>query len=215
MKIDIKEIINFKLLFFLLSFSFVYLAFKLDSFYFRIVSLFFFLFFYYKYSIKDNKNGFLKSYFTNWSMFFIITIFSLSYVILIYNNKIGIFIMMFLLVVFGILTLIVSILNLYKEKNKFHFIILYIITMVVIVYFFAFFYANLSVIDGNNLVNRNKEVTSSIDFIYYSGVVFYSVGFGDILPVGNFMKILTLIEAGLNFFLHVIVIGWVLNKLKN
>ena len=57
------------------------------------------------------------------------------------------------------------------------------------------------------MTNLN-ESQSLLDYLYFSGVTFFTLGFGDIAPTGTVGRALAVFEAGLGFGVLAVVIGY-------
>lgn len=78
-----------------------------------------------------------------------------------------------------------------------------------------------------NCVNRFLEPSSGpvfstsahelhiLDFLYYSGVVMTTLGFGDIIPVHILAKLLSIFQAAIGQILLVLSIGSVISRMQN
>jgi len=57
-------------------------------------------------------------------------------------------------------------------------------------------------------LNIPAEAASFNTYLYMSGVVFFTLGFGDVTPVGGVGRMLTVLQAGMGFGVLAIVIGY-------
>ncbi|HQR07727.1 MAG TPA: potassium channel family protein [Gemmatales bacterium] len=56
-------------------------------------------------------------------------------------------------------------------------------------------------------ISKTEEVTFST-FIYFSGTTFFTLGYGDLVPVGAWGRALSVLEAGIGFGFLALVIGY-------
>jgi hypothetical protein len=61
---------------------------------------------------------------------------------------------------------------------------------------------------GGGLRSRVSGVDDYIDAVYFAGVGFLTVGFGDILPTGDLARLLVLVEAFMGLVTMALVIGY-------
>jgi hypothetical protein len=204
-----------KFLFFVLVFFFVILIWSLENFFLKGASICVLIFLYYRFIKHDKKNDFkFKEYFSFKGLAYVVLYAIVLYTIYGFSTKFAILFFIMSIAVFGLVVVVHSIIKLYRSYSESNFVFLYILSVFLIIIFFGFLYNFLSGIDGNSLIVNDNGIADSFDFIYYSGIVFYSVGFGEIVPVGIYMRVLTIIESGINMFLHSIVIGWVISNVS-
>lgn len=95
------------------------------------------------------------------------------------------------------------------------------ITINIIVFFciiFVFFniITNADIVDSNNnsIFDPNNPDFNSSNGYFYSATVYYSIVFGDMMPVG-YSRIITLIECFFSSAIHIILLGLVISTIKN
>ena len=91
----------------------------------------------------------------------------------------------------------------YRRRRRVLMLILIIlIAHTVEIWLFAMGYAvSLELFDGGELAGI--EMISNVDYVYYSAVVFTTVGFGDVIPLGP-IRFMTGVEA----LLGLVLITW-------
>lgn len=69
---------------------------------------------------------------------------------------------------------------------------------------------------GNVLKRFDGDELGRYDPLYFSSVTFYTLGYGDVYPKGDIIKLASQIEVMIGSIIHVIIIGWVITtNLKN
>ncbi|WP_415874481.1 potassium channel family protein [Clostridium sp.] len=105
-------------------------------------------------------------------------------------------------------------------NNRFLFFIASItisISIVIFAYGFLYYIINnlppniISDLNGNFMDDGRKK--SFVDCIYFSGVTFFTVGYGDMIPKGVFLCILVLLEMVTSYILSIISIPILLSIL--
>ncbi|KYH29846.1 MULTISPECIES: potassium channel family protein [Clostridium] len=105
-------------------------------------------------------------------------------------------------------------------NNRFLFFIASItisISIVIFAYGFLYYIINnlppdiISDLNGNFMDDGGKK--SFVDCIYFSGVTFFTVGYGDMIPKGVFLCILVLLEMVTSYILSIISIPILLSIL--
>jgi hypothetical protein len=110
-----------------------------------------------------------------------------------------------------------------NQKSLWKILSAYIISIIGIILLFAMFY-KISFVTGtgyltysqcgdhfilDNLLNDSQAVTSNFGNIYFSAITFFSVGYGDICPMGV-AKFLAIINTWLGHAYSVIILGMAL-----
>lgn len=100
------------------------------------------------------------------------------------------------------------------KKNNILFVVFsYIFFVFALIFFFSTLFALLQT-DTSKLVfsETNSSVTRLEDFLYFSASNFYSSTYGDILPLGDRMRLIALIQLLCSSLVHVIVISRLVPK---
>jgi potassium channel LctB len=115
-----------------------------------------------------------------------------------------------------------SIEHLKEPKSLFHLIGAYVLLILVIIFISSILYnfvdlSHLGYIQyGNCNDNFNPSLidnspTISTDFFYFSAVTFFTVGYGDICPMG-FARVISIIVAFMGHIVSVILVAVILNN---
>ena len=86
-----------------------------------------------------------------------------------------------------------------------------------IIAIFSFMYTMIGPFfkNGDTLKRADKDKIGQYDPLYFSSVTFYTLGYGDVYPQGNIIKLASQIEVIIVSIIHVILISWVIsNNLK-
>lgn len=95
--------------------------------------------------------------------------------------------------------------------------IILIVTLIVCVYGFIYYIINnlppslISDLDGNYMDDGRRK--GFIECVYFSGVTFFTVGYGDMVPKGVFFSVIVLLEMMTSFLLSIISIPTLLSIL--
>ena len=99
-----------------------------------------------------------------------------------------------------------------KKNNKI--IIKYIVFITILIIFFGYVFAYLSGFDKTE--DPNKPNLDSFDYIYYSGMNFYTGNYGTIHPTQTMLiRIASLIEVIFSFIIHGIVLSQIMSKTES
>lgn len=69
-------------------------------------------------------------------------------------------------------------------------------------------FAALHWADGSRLVSASGDAAQLVDDLYMSGTTFFTLGLGDVHPVGSVARLLTVAEAGMGFGFLALVIAY-------
>lgn len=132
-----------------------------------------------------------------------------------YEIKIAIISVIILVVLMMALPIISNMHNLINSKNLFGLAINYLFFSIGIIILFSLFFAITNGLPESGIVyNSATPVNKTIDFIYYSAQVYHSTTFGDITPLG-YSRLISFIELLISFIVHIIIIGYVINRIVN
>lgn len=138
----------------------------------------------------------------------------------------------FILAVATIFILPISIFIAYKNflesrDLKYIFLTYFTLTFLVISFFgFAYNTADLltktkliltpeDVIKGNFLKNSQGLIEGHpADYLYFSSVTYFTLGYGDLYPVGNLMRFLSQLEVFIGFIINIFSAGTVISNLN-
>lgn len=119
---------------------------------------------------------------------------------------------------FNISLCILIFFNLLEEKQKdiTHLIGNYFfLTISIILCYGIFYYIDEKIIEQNALKNVwNKTLDIEREVFYFSGVTYFTIGYGDIIPVKPYAQVAALSEAFLGAIINLIVIGMALKKIR-
>lgn len=59
-----------------------------------------------------------------------------------------------------------------------------------------------------------KPVATTFDYFYFSVVTFTTLGYGDVLPVGSFGKVLACLEVVSGFVMFGILLSFLINRFE-
>ncbi len=92
-------------------------------------------------------------------------------------------------------------------------IILYLALAINIIITFTFIYSVAIPFDGNHIINTqtNTNVTDLENLSFYSGTIFYSSNFGNIIPQG-ISRWITLFECFISYIVHIILLGIIISS---
>jgi len=95
-------------------------------------------------------------------------------------------------------------------------IILYLALAINIIITFTFFYNVAIPFEGNEIIDTqsNANVTDLESLSFYSGTVFYSSTFGNMLPNG-ISRWITLFECFISYIVHIILLGIIISSFFN
>lgn len=84
-----------------------------------------------------------------------------------------------------------------------------------IILFFSFLFSIAGLYAGNEVIDiaNNVTVTGTRNLYYYSGTVFYSSTFGDMVPAG-FSRWIVLSECFVSYIVHIILLGIIINSFR-
>lgn len=69
------------------------------------------------------------------------------------------------------------------------------------------------IINGNFLKNSQGLIEGKpADYLYFSSVTYFTLGYGDLYPVGNLMRILSQLEVFIGFIINIFVAGTVISN---
>ncbi len=154
----------------------------------------------------------------NWILFGVLILFSLAYLFASFQDYDIARIMMLLLIALVLISATSSyIVHLWKIKDSNMknpimklslIIILYLTLSFTMIYTISFFFLVAGLFPGNGVVftqNGNK-VTELNDMAFFSGTVYYSSIFGNMIPVG-FSRWISLFTYALSSIIHIIILG--------
>ncbi|KXZ39414.1 Ion channel [Alkalithermobacter thermoalcaliphilus JW-YL-7 = DSM 7308] len=116
--------------------------------------------------------------------------------------------------------LVYNVEKIFYKGNIFLILFLYLIIIIITIYSFAKVYEYITLYEDGQLLqyttsisqNYTKgKVTEVSDCIYFSSLTFYTVGYGDIVPVGYHLKFIVQLEVFIGNLLNVVLIGLILN----
>ena len=113
----------------------------------------------------------------------------------------------FMLILYGYFTFFEAM----KTRKYFVMIVSYLVFMLTITLFFAFFYI-LAPLMGQGCLSYGGECNTSVsiyplDNFYFSAITLSTLGYGDIHPEGAIFKIISIIEVFIGLGINIVVIG--------
>src|SRR3989344_6176904 len=116
--------------------------------------------------------------------------------------------------------------NFLESKDlKYIFLTYFTLTFLIISFFgFAYNTADLltktkpiltpnDVINGNFLKNSEGLIDGKpADYLYFSSVTYFTLGYGDLYPVGNLMRFLSQLEVFIGFIINIFAAGTVISN---
>lgn len=92
--------------------------------------------------------------------------------------------------------------------------LLYVVIVVITILVFAQIYNNLIAHSSNQLVYFSSgEKVSEWDALYFSSVTFFTIGYGDVVPKGNLLKLFVQLEMIVGHLINVFYAATLLNFL--
>jgi hypothetical protein len=182
----------------------------------NIISIFAIVLFQFFYNIKVGYKDFFSKL-INWSIFFITFLFSIFYIAVTVNEpNVAFSMVIFALVIFFILPSIIHFRNVWKSESFYEIIIWYPLLSFSLILLFGFIFLISGIFSGNEIkwAINNSKLDNLWDFVWFSGSVFYSNTFGDIIPFG-YSRAIALLEVAVSFFLHVIILGYIISRFSN
>ncbi len=164
------------------------------------------------YLLKKAENKAFKVF--SWIYLFIFSFFLIIYV----SMKVGemeITIIAILIIFIGIVlgTPFLYLSSLIKSKKVGGIIISYLGLTLSIILLFSFAFMIIGSNEENKITDyTGKNVEGTWEYISFSALNFYSVNFGE-MPKG-FSKLISFIEIMISFIIHIIILGRVINSLK-
>ncbi len=161
----------------------------------------------------SRKNIFQKLY---TSYIFILNLLFLSLYV-IFSFKLTLFSIIYLIssiaLLFFISTVYIFMLLFAKRDSLIWTIILYLFFALITIVLFGYGFA-LITISGESLYQPLKEniAANAWDYIYFSSNNFYSMSFGDLIPTGWRMKLLSQVELILSSIIHVIILSHIISS---
>ncbi|OPJ56751.1 ion channel [Alkalithermobacter paradoxus] len=110
--------------------------------------------------------------------------------------------------------------RIFYQGNIFLILFLYLAVVVVTIYGFGKVYEYITLYEEgqalhytNSIIPNNDktEVYGTRESVYFSSLTFYTVGYGDIIPVGYHLKLIVQLEVFIGNLLNVVLIGLLLN----
>jgi len=137
---------------------------------------------------------------------------SLAFLLLMF--KIGFFLIFWIFSIFVLAISIVLSAYYYEKLGMKSLCICYLFFCLCIILFFGFMYQLVWISEVGGLMDKNGILDLNIhssDPHYFSGVTFFSLGYGDIYPIG-LSKLLAIIEVFIGHFFTVVIIATLLQK---
>ncbi|MFN3909918.1 MAG: potassium channel family protein [Candidatus Anstonellaceae archaeon] len=129
------------------------------------------------------------------------------------NNRLMLVIILF----FNVALVILIFFELIQEKQKSIFILItnyLFLTISIILCYGIFFYIDTKILESNALINVwQKEMVLEREVFYFSGVTYFTIGYGDIIPIRPYAQVAAISEAFLGAVINLIVIGIALQKI--
>ncbi len=210
----ISEIRNKYFLITIIAITVFSIAFFFDIVTFRIGSLIFLLITYLFYITKRKADDKWLN-FSNWTYFFLILLLLVTYIatsVQEFHIAIPIFVCIPLILLISLLIQQLS--NLWESKNIIWLVISYIFLIFLAIIIFGYIFNIVAISEGHELkwVINNSNLSDIWDYIYFSAQTFYSINFGDIVPLG-YSRMIAIIEAIFSTIVHIIILGMVIIKL--
>ena len=98
-----------------------------------------------------------------------------------------------------------------EQLKLYKIIISYLFSVFFIVVFFAYIFATLAGFTNHGIKDGNKNLEGIFNYLYFSGLNFYSSAFGEATPLG-LSRLFVLIELALSSIIHVMVISIIISK---
>lgn len=109
--------------------------------------------------------------------------------------------------------------QLMKEKNLFGVCVTYLLLSFSAVALFSYGYAILGAFPGNELIHSNSingtivDDIDAWDYMFASATIYYTSPFSGLFPTG-WSKLVVVTQLAFTFVLHVIVLGYIISRLK-
>jgi hypothetical protein len=114
----------------------------------------------------------------------------------------------FFIISFFILFLLIK-----SYKSIILIIILYAFTALATIILFGFLFSTFSGLPNHGLYDLNNTKLNDLSStLYFSSSTFYSISYGDIIPKGNILRLISQLEALAATIIHVILLGWLVSK---
>ena len=106
-----------------------------------------------------------------------------------------------------------------KHGERLWFIVVsYGFAALITIILFAYIYWTISIFGTGHLQFNNCSVIDpsieSENWFYFSSVTFYSLGYGDICPIGSFTRLISQIEVAAGALINTILIGFIFWKIR-
>ncbi|MDO8622989.1 MAG: hypothetical protein Q7R52_01985 [archaeon] len=184
-----------------------------------IIGIWIIAYFYYERLNKEiwnKKDRFEKGYF--WITFFVVLILEIIFGLLTFgkSNQIALNTIA-ILIIFGFFMLLCILISwqfysLYHSKKS---ILLIIINYILLSLLLIIFFAGLFIPSNSScgvLDNTNKTIINDVKgLLYFSSGNFYTLSYGDLIPICDKYRFISQIEVVISFILHVIIISHILS----
>lgn len=132
--------------------------------------------------------------------------------------KINIVSILFLIIAIGFIFLLTALYSLFflkiTKRNIYALVANYLYLVFVTVILFGYVFAFFSAFNGQGIVDykTDSKITELWNYIYFSSTTFYSTTFGDLIPSGWMIKLISQIEVVVSAVIHVIILGDLLSR---
>ncbi|MEK6914760.1 MAG: potassium channel family protein [Nanoarchaeota archaeon] len=144
------------------------------------------------------------------------------------SNFTKIFILVFATLIILPVSILVAYKNFLESRDLKYIFLTYLTLTFLIISFFGFAYntADLltktksiltpkDVANGNFLKNADGLVDGKpADYLYFSSVTYFTLGYGDLYPVGNLIRFLSQLEVFIGFLINIFSAGTVISNLN-
>ena len=188
---------------------------------FKIVTFFVLIIFQFIYNKKVKYDAGIKI--INWILFVNLVLVSLAYLFASFKDYDLAAIMLLLMIAVVLIAITFSyVIHLWKIKDSkvnrpimkvIIIIILYLALAINTIFLFSFFFTVAGSFPGNEILNANnkEKVTGLNNLAFYSGTVFYTSVFGNMIPNG-LSRWITLFEYSISYIIHIIILGIVVSS---
>ncbi|MBI2649939.1 hypothetical protein HYX04_01355 [Candidatus Woesearchaeota archaeon] len=187
---------------------------------FKIISLFLLIIFQFIYNKKVNYEAGINT--INWILFVNLILISLAYLFASFKDyNLASIMLLLMIVVVLIATTSSYIIYLWKIKDSkikkpiikvIIIIILYLALAINTIILFSFFFTVVGSFQGNEILYSNNTKVIGLDnIIFYSGTIFYTSVFGNMIPNG-LSQWITLFEYSVSYIIHIILLGIIVSS---